>query len=172
MAGSIAGRVMPLPKGNYDPTEIYGTLDFVSHNNQLWMCTKQNTQGIEPTLANTNNWMFVISGTDASDYYSKVETDQRYAQLSSVVDTTVKANSWTGSAAPYTNTVTVAGVTLNNNIEVTVDMATITDAQLEAYVDANIQRVTQGANSITLYAYDDKPTIDLPIRVIVRRDLL
>ena len=47
----------------------------------------------------------------------------------------------------------------------------ITEDQLEALQEANLQDGGQSAGSITLIAFGDVPVIDLPIRVIVRGDL-
>lgn len=88
---------------------------------------------------------------------------------SSVVTATLVATSWTGSAAPYTYTLAVSGVTATSNQEL-LPAASITAAQLKAMQSANIQDGGQAVNSITLKAYGIKPTIDLPVRVIKRGD--
>lgn len=82
------------------------------------------------------------------------------------VSVSVTANSWTGSSAPYTATVNVTGVTASNNIAVGVG-GSLTDAQIEAVASANIVCTAQAAGSITLKAYGEKPTIALPINVII-----
>ena len=92
-----------------------------------------------------------------------------YAGTSKTVTATLLAASWTGSSAPYTYTLAVTGVTANSNQEL-LPALTITSEQLTALQAANIQDGGQAANSVTLTAFGDKPTIDLPIRVIVRGD--
>ena len=92
-----------------------------------------------------------------------------YAGASETVTATLLAASWTGDAAPYTYTLPVSGVTATSNQEV-LPALNITAEQLEALQSANIQDGGQAANSMTLKAYGDKPTIDLPIRVIKRGD--
>lgn len=92
-----------------------------------------------------------------------------YAGASETVTATLLAASWTGDAAPYSYTLTVSGVTATSNQEV-LPALNITAEQLEALQGANIQDGGQAANSMTLKAYGDKPTIDLPIRVIKRGD--
>ena len=92
-----------------------------------------------------------------------------YAGTSKMVTATLLAASWTGSSAPYTYTLAVTGVTANSNQEL-LPALTITSEQLTALQAANIQDGGQAANSVTLTAFGDKPTIDLPIRVIVRGD--
>lgn len=92
-----------------------------------------------------------------------------YAGTSKTVTATLLAASWTGASAPYTYTLAVNGVTANSNQEL-LPALTITEEQLTALQAANIQDGGQAANSVTLTAFGDKPTIDLPIRVIVRGD--
>ena len=89
---------------------------------------------------------------------------------STLVTATLTAAGWAGSAAPFTCALTVSGVTTTNVNEL-LPSATITAAQLEAYQMANIQDGGQAANSITLKAWGEKPTIDIPVRIIVRRDI-
>ena len=92
-----------------------------------------------------------------------------YAGTSETITATLLAASWTGTSAPYTYTLAVNGVTANSNQEL-LPALTITEEQLTALQAANIQDGGQAANSVTLTAFGDKPTIDLPIRVIVRGD--
>lgn len=48
------------------------------------------------------------------------------------------------------------------------DTYTIDGSGLEAMQSANIQDGGQTAGNVTLKAYGDKPTIDIPVRLIVR----
>lgn len=91
------------------------------------------------------------------------------ATLSNIRTATLFASSWTGDYAPYTYTLAVTGVTANSNQEL-LPALNITSEQLTALQAANIQDGGQAANSVILTAFGDKPTIDLPIRVIVRGD--
>ena len=88
---------------------------------------------------------------------------------SKTVSATLFASNWTGASAPYTYTLAVTGVTANSNQEL-LPALNITEEQLTALQAANIQDGGQAANSVTLTAFGDKPTINLPIRVIVRGD--
>ena len=64
----------------------------------------------------------------------------------------------------------VNGVTTTTNQEI-LPALNITAEQLEALQNANLQDGGQAAGSVTLKAYGDTPTIDIPIRVIVRGDM-
>ena len=73
---------------------------------------------------------------------------------------------WSGTSAPYTQTITVSGVTSSNNIMVGAGALT-SASQVDAYIAAQIVCSAQGANSITLKAYGDKPTVALPVSVVI-----
>lgn len=82
---------------------------------------------------------------------------------------TLYAADWRGEAAPYTYTLSVAGVTATSNQEI-LPALDITDAELKAMQAANIQDGGQQNNAIVLKAFGEKPKINLPIRVIKRGD--
>lgn len=91
------------------------------------------------------------------------------AGRSTKVNTTLSASGWS-TAKKYTlsnsNITTTSAVELlpreNNGI---------TQAQLEALSGAMIVGGTQAAGSIQLVALGDKPTTDIPVTLIIRRDL-
>lgn len=89
---------------------------------------------------------------------------------STLTAATLPASGWTGSAAPYSQTISVASVTTTSANEI-LPGASITAEELEALQSANIQDGGQAAGSITLLAYGDLPAIDLPVQFIVRGDL-
>ena len=92
------------------------------------------------------------------------------ADKSTVTNVTVLAADWTGDAAPYTNTISVAGVTADNIVEV-LTPSSITDEQIEALTGAEANKITQDVDSLTLYAYGDIPVIDIPLTVVIRGDV-
>lgn len=77
----------------------------------------------------------------------------------------VPADGWTGDAAPYTNTVTAAGITADDtpiwDILCSEDMETV-EKELEAY--ALVYRMTTANNSVTFYAIE-KPEVPLNIQI-------
>lgn len=110
----------------------------------------------------------ILKGDGAGGVSAAVKgTD--YAGASETVMAMLLAASWTGDATPYGYTLTVSGVTATSNQEV-LPALNITAEQLEALQSANIQDGGQAANTMTLKAYGDKPTVDIPIRVIKRGD--
>lgn len=59
----------------------------------------------------------------------------------------------------------------NTTIQEILPGLSITEEQLSALQAANIQDGGQAAGTITLKAFGDVPAVDIPIRVIVRRDM-
>ena len=91
-----------------------------------------------------------------------------YTGKSTKVNATLSASGWSGTTSPYTNT--ISGVTTTNNVEVLIP-STITAAQAESWMAAGILCGSQDTDSITLKAYGDKPSIDIPIECIIRKDI-
>ena len=50
-----AGRILIMPKGNYDSSATYEMLDMVQHNGTSWLAKKTVT-GIEPIAENSEYW--------------------------------------------------------------------------------------------------------------------
>ena len=53
------GKILIMPKGEYDNETTYTMLDLVTHNNTVWMC-KEAAVGIEPTEDNEQYWMKLL----------------------------------------------------------------------------------------------------------------
>lgn len=92
-------------------------------------------------------------------------TAESKAAKSTTVTATLSASGW----ADGVYGLSVNGVTETSNQEL-LPAVDITAEQLEALQAANIQDGGQTAGNITLKAYGDVPTIDIPIRVIKRGD--
>ena len=85
---------------------------------------------------------------------------------------TLTAAGWVEDAANgwWTQAVSVASVTATSPNEILPALG-ITEAQLMEFQAANIQDGGQAAGQITLKAWNFKPSINIPVRVIVRGDL-
>lgn len=88
---------------------------------------------------------------------------------STEVSATLSSASWVGASAPFTYDLTVSGVTTTSNQEL-LPSTSITSTELLALQEANIIDAGQSANTISLKAFGTKPTVDIPIRVILRGD--
>ena len=91
-----------------------------------------------------------------------------YVKGSAASTVTYKVNigtAWSGSAAPYRQTISVSGMLASDNpiVDVTPDSTYDTAvSQVEAW--GNIHRITTAANSITVYA-NDKTEVAIPIQL-------
>ena len=52
---AVAGRILIMPKGEYDASKTYETLDLVSHNGFSWLA-KKSCVGIEPSNEASEYW--------------------------------------------------------------------------------------------------------------------
>lgn len=56
--GASAGRVLIIPKGNWNAEATYTGLDVVRHNGASWIC-KNTCTNIEPNETNTDHWQMM-----------------------------------------------------------------------------------------------------------------
>lgn len=91
------------------------------------------------------------------------------ATISKTVEATLFVANWTGDAAPYTYTLAVEGVTKTSNQEI-LPTANIAQEQLISLQGTNMIDGGQDTNTIILKATKNKPTVDIPIRIILRGD--
>lgn len=90
------------------------------------------------------------------------------ADKSTEYNMTLAAASWTGDTAPYSITLSVAKATTTNNIDI-IPQASTADA-IESWQALGYMLGTQEEGSITIQAWGDKPTADIPVKVIIRGD--
>lgn len=93
-----AGRILILPKGNYDAETEYEMLDLVKHNGTSWLA-KKTSVGIEPSEANAEYWQDMFD--------MGIETVLGDIDISSIGDGTVSGaisylnNNKIGDSAKY-----------------------------------------------------------------------
>ena len=56
---AVVGRVLLIPKGDYDASATYNALDWVRYNGASWVCKLDNTTNITPTISATTNWQLL-----------------------------------------------------------------------------------------------------------------
>lgn len=101
--------------------------------------------------------------------YSSDKTEKTYSKRSTTSTVTLSTSTWSGSSAPYSYVLSVEGVTATNIIEINY-ASSASDAAIEAYQGAGLKDGGQFAGRITLLA-TEKPTVNIPITIIVRNDL-
>ena len=78
---------------------------------------------------------------------------------------TLLASGWTATA-PYSQILNITGITANSNGFIGVaDSATRT--QYEVAAMANLRKIAQNTNTVTIMAYGEKPNIDIPIEIVI-----
>ena len=101
---------------------------------------------------------------DTTDAISVGAALEIFAEKSTSATTTL-STSWSG-AGPYTQTITVSGVTASNNGVIGIAQSA-TAAQREAARAAQLSVTAQSENSITVTADGQKPTVEIPVTVIL-----
>lgn len=109
------------------------------------------------------------SSVTANSAFSSTKSEKTYAKKSILVNTTLTASKWTGSSAPYTYVLPVSGATTSNIVEINYASNASSQA-IEAYQNAMLADGGQTTNQITIKA-TEKPTVDIPITIVIRNDL-
>lgn len=66
-----AGRILIIPKGNYNAETEYEMLDLVSNSGASWLA-KKVVKGIEPSDANAEYWFKMCEGADLTELRQKI----------------------------------------------------------------------------------------------------
>lgn len=111
----------------------------------------------------------ILETADGTRRISAENLQKGKANKSTLSEATIPASGWSGESTPYSNTISVEGVTADNNVELVLP-ADVTAEQIEGYQTAQILNAAQSEGSLTLYAWGEIPTVDLPMTVIVRGD--
>ena len=82
------------------------------------------------------------------------------------VNAVLAAAGWIGSAAPYSQDVTVAGVTTTNCVVFDLAMG-VSKVQYDAGNYGMLKATSQAANKVTIKSFGDKPAVDIPVQFFV-----
>lgn len=153
------GRIALIPKGDFAGDVQYDQGDVVAYNGSSYIAKSKPPVATLPT--DTKYWQLSANGIG-----------ENKADKSVTIKTTLLASDWTGDTAPYILTLSVEGVTETNNIEVLPppNLYELDESIRDAMCNADIDGGKQGVGWIELIANDEKPTVDLPVIVIVRGD--
>lgn len=132
-------------------------------NSEITAVKAKNTEQ-DTSITNINN---SISSLQTKD----TEQDTEISKKATTTTYTVSVGtSWTGDVAPYTQTITVTGITANDNPIVDIySSSTATKFKLELKAYSLVSKIVTGENSITLTCLDKKPTIAFGLQLKVVR---
>lgn len=124
----------------------------------------------------TNNQTAESAITEASSTatQAKETAEDAAAQVASKATTTVYkttiGTSWTGSEAPYSQVISLAGILESDTPIVDVDLSGVNYADKDSVIEAfsKVYRITTSDGSITVLA-DDSTTTNVPIQLKVVR---
>jgi len=126
-----------------------------------------------PIVAGNVGAPLIHASRHASDGDDPVTLASILAAGKSVLSTvTLDKDNWTSDTYTLTGSdvAALSAVTAATAWEVLPGL-TATDAEIEALQDANLLDGGQSAGSITIRAKNGAPTIDMPVRIILRGDL-
>ena len=85
---------------------------------------------------------------------------------SKIVEITLNGSGWTGEEAPYKYTINNSGITTTNMLDLIIN--TNTKELLDMVGKAKISGYLQEIGKVSIYAWGEKPTEDIPAYLIVR----
>lgn len=104
-------------------------------------------------------------GADGTSGITQEQADGLYAKKYSISSVTLATANWVGNSAPFTQDITITGITSSSVIGILPsDTATVDNRS--AWRSALISGIA-GTNKITITADGDKPTTDIPMSITV-----
>ena len=82
-------------------------------------------------------------------------------------DVTMNVSGWTGDSSPYSYKITNTKILATSNVDISPRIG-CTNAQILAFSEGGFGPGSLAAGSVTIACYGKKPTVDLPVTVIVR----
>ena len=169
LCGLVAGVVQQIDTSTF-LTQLEAWMEQYKETAQQdfesWFSTLESVLD-ENTAANLLN--LINAHTEDDNNPHGVTADQVGASQKPVILTgTLTAEGWSGSAAPYTQTLTITGIPASQDAAVFVSIGVSAPAEaIEAWGGGMVMATAHGANSLTFSAKGEKPGTDLPIQVTV-----
>ena len=153
-----------------------GTLAFKSSiaNTQVsGLTTSQFASGVITTALNITAEGKIADARALKTLNDKITTNaNNIAKLNSKIqNVTLSSSSWSGSAAPYSYTVSNSNVTSTTQVIEVMPSNGATNNQLQAYLNAGLCGGVTGSGTITIKAFGKKPTVNIPITIVVRGEI-
>ena len=110
-------------------------------------------------------WLESLKGKDASEEQiaAAVAEYMKDKPAATIGEVTLLASKWVGEASPYSQVVTLAGVTENSQVDLTPSVE-----QLAVFHHKDLAFVTENEDGVvTVYAIGDKPLNDYTIQATI-----
>lgn len=159
---SLAGASANWLSANYPITLVYNS------SANAWTAESLT----KPDATDLNGIVTIANGGLGADNAAGGRNNLGAAAKPVTADVTLLAANWTGSAAPYTYTLTLSGVTAPGTNESKQDWTFAIDpddADVDELRAADIIDGGQAVDTVILKARGTKPTRDIPVRVTVQR---
>ncbi|WP_085832129.1 hypothetical protein [Clostridium merdae] len=130
----------------------------------------QGSDAVNRNLFNQKISDINAHGNDTTRHVTEKEREVWNGKATTTTYTATLSTAGWSANAPHTQTVTVSGLLEIDNpiIDVVLSDAVATaQAQLDAW--GYVSKIVTGENSIVVYCYDAKPTIAIPIQILVVR---
>ena len=110
-------------------------------------------------------WLDSLKGKNVSEEQIAAAVDEymKNKPVATIGEVTLLASKWVGEASPYSQVVTLAGVTENSQVDLTPSVE-----QLAVFHNKDLVFVTENEGGVvTVYAIGDKPMNDYTIQVTI-----
>lgn len=159
---TVSGGISLLPAA-------FALLDFDRTNKAVGIGQRAGTAGTLsvglPIKMGTNRITDMGAPTDAADAATKAYVDgKRFTKTATI------SASWSGSAAPYTQSVTVAGILATDFPHITpVYSSTLATALAQKEAWSMVSKAVSNSGKITFTCFEEKPATAIPIQIEVTR---
>lgn len=162
-SGNIAVKASDIPLGANDATTVAGKLTALETATSGKVAT---VNGKSPTNGAVTLGAADIKASDGETVQAKLTALEARPQGGATEYTgSLTVAGWTGSDAPYTQSVTVTGLAADAHLIVGI-APSATAEQVEAAANAMLLATAQAAGSITISAFGDKPDAAIPILIM------
>lgn len=107
-----------------------------------------------------------VTAIRTSDGDKKIDYNALVNKPKSIQTTATITTTWSGTAVPYEQTILIPEVLPDSVIDISLP-STATQEQVEAYQALNPQDGGQTTGSITIRAFGEVNTIEIPINVVI-----
>ena len=112
------------------------------------------------------DWRRQMSGTEDSNMLKIDAALGEKADSSTAVSAILLASAWSGANAPFTQTITIDGLTASQNGTISV-AHNATAVQREIAREAMLSVIGQGDGTLTIAADGEMPERDIPVYIIL-----